>query len=242
MAKRGRGRRGRRGSPVWRVLKGVLLFGVAAIVLSVLWVAAHAFIPVGPTSLMMLRAHQGQTIERRWVRIEDVSPYLVTAVIAAEDTKFCAHPGFDVENIKKAIEEAKAGRRMRGASTLSQQTAKNVFLWPGRGWVRKGLEVWFTGLEELFWSKRRILEVYLNVAEWGDGNFGAEAAAKARFGKTARELNKGEAALLAAVLPNPAKWRVDPPGPYVRSRAGTLRARMDTVRAQGLDGCVLSEL
>lgn len=220
----------------WRAGRTSVLVFVG---LSVFWVLWYRFVPVTGTTQMGLRALQGQQIDRRWVSIDEVSPHLVRAVIAAEDTGFCSHPGIDVEGIRKALDEAEGGGRLRGASTISQQTAKNAFLWSGRDPVRKGLELWFTGLEELFWPKRRIMEVYLNVAEWGDGYFGAEAAAQARFGHGVSALTPTEASLLAAVLPNPQKWRVDPPGPYVASRARTLRARMATVRRSGLADCVL---
>jgi len=188
---------------------------------------------------MLQRKMSGDVIIHPWTRLENISPHLVTAVIAAEDTRFCLHNGIDFEAIDKAIAEAESGRRLRGASTISQQTAKNAFLWNGGGWVRKGGEAWMTVLIETFWPKRRIMEVYLNIAEWGDGHFGAEAAAQARFGKSARDLTQQEAALLASVLPNPHKWRVDPPGPYVTKRAGTVRMRMNQVRRDGLDACVL---
>ena len=205
---------------------------------SVLWVFALRFVPVPGTALMLMRSVEGQTVERDWARLDQVSPDLVRAIIAAEDTKFCTHHGFDVEQIKAAIEDTRDGKRLRGASTISQQTAKNVFLWPGRGFVRKGLEAWFTLLIETFWPKQRIMEVYLNVAEWGDGYFGAEAAAQGRFGKRADALTPYEASLLASVLPNPHDWHVAPPGPYVRGRSATLRARMNVVRRDGLDACI----
>ena len=207
--------------------------------LSVFWVGWHRFVPVEGTGLMGLRDLAGQDIRQSWVPIDAVSPEIVRAVIAAEDNKFCRHAGFDLGEMRAAFAEARAGGRVRGASTISQQTAKNVFLWPGGGYVRKGVEAWFTGLSELLWPKRRIMEVYLNVAEWGDGYFGVEAAAQARFGKSAAELTAAEASLLAAVLPSPQKWRVDPPGPYVAARARTLRGRMAQVRREGLADCVL---
>ena len=234
-------RRKRRPAPtlLGRALRAARTAALLFVGLSVLWVLWYRFAPVTGTTQMGLRQLQGQTIDRDWTPITEMSPHLVRAVIAAEDTGFCAHHGIDVEGIKKALGEAEGGGRLRGASTISQQTAKNAFLWSGRGPVRKGLELWFTGLEELIWPKRRIMEVYLNVAEWGDGHFGAEAAAQARFGKPASALTATEASLLAAVLPSPQKWRVDPPGPYVASRARTLRARMATVRRSGLADCVL---
>ena len=234
-------RRKRKAAPstLGRAVRAVRNAALLFVGLSVLWVVWYRFVPVTGTTQMGLRHLQGQEIDRDWTPIGEMSPHLVRAVIAAEDTGFCSHFGIDVEGIRKALDEAEGGGRLRGASTISQQTAKNAFLWSGRDPVRKGLELWFTGLEELIWPKRRIMEVYLNVAEWGDGHFGAEAAAQARFGKPASALNATEASLLAAVLPSPQKWRVDPPGPYVASRARTLRARMATVRRSGLADCVL---
>ena len=236
-------RRSRTAQPgrVARVLRGVRTGVLLFVGLSVFWVLWHRFAPVESTMLMGWRSLQGQEIRHAWVPLDEVSPEVVRAVIAAEDNKFCRHVGFDLGEIRAAVTEARAGGRVRGASTISQQTAKNVFLWPGRDLARKGLEVWFTGLAELFWPKRRIMETYLNVAEWGDGHFGIEAAARARFGKSARDLTAAEASLLAAVLPSPQRWRVDPPGPYVASRARTLRGRMAQVRREGRADCVLRD-
>lgn len=209
-----------------------------AFLASILWAGAYRFAAPPGTLLMVERKFSGEIIVHPWTPLEEISPHLVTAVIAAEDSRFCLHSGIDFNAIDKAMEEAEKGARLRGASTISQQTAKNAFLSNRGGWLRKGAEAWMTVLIETLWPKRRIMEVYLNVAEWGDGLFGAEAAAQARFGKSATDLNPREAALLAAVLPNPHKWRVDPPGPYVRSRAATLRARMGQVRRDELDACV----
>lgn len=206
---------------------------------SLLWVGAYRFAPPPGTLVMLDRKLGGDVIIHPWAKIEDISPNLIYAVIAAEDSRFCLHNGIDFSAIDAALDERKRGGKQRGASTISQQTAKNAFLWNGGGWARKGAEAWFTIVMETFWPKRRIMEVYLNVAEWGDGLFGAEAAAQARFGKSAKNLTKDEAALLAAVLPSPNKWRVDPPGPYVRGRASMLRKRMDRVRYDGLASCVL---
>ena len=197
--------------------------------------------PVPGTVLMAQRAIGGEQIKRNLVSIDDISPNLVLAVIAAEDTRFCQHTGLDRDAIEKAIDEYKRGKGLRGASTITQQTAKNVFLWNGGGFARKAVEAWFATFIDGMWGKRRVMEAYLNVAEWGDGIFGAEAAARARFGKSAAELTEREAALLAAVLPSPNKWRLDPPGPYVSQRAGTLQARMRVVRSEGLASCVLDE-
>lgn len=221
------------------VAKFAALAIVALIAASVLMVGIYRFAGPPGTFTMLERKLSGDVIIHPWAKLSDISPHLVYAVIAAEDSRFCTHAGIDFDAIEQALEEAENGGRRRGASTISQQTAKNAFLWNGGGWVRKGAEAWFTLVMEALWPKRRIMEVYLNIAEWGEGNFGAEAAAQARFGKSARDLTKEEAALLAAVLPNPHKWRVNPPGPYVRGRAATLRQRMDRVRIDGLAGCVL---
>ena len=198
-------------------------------------------VPIPGTVLMTQRAWEGETLRRKMVSIDDISPNLVLAVIAAEDTRFCDHNGVDPEAIEKAITEYQSGKGLRGASTITQQTAKNVFLWNGGGMARKLVEAWMAVFIDSMWGKRRVMEAYLNVAEWGDGIFGAEAAAQARFGKSAADLTEREAALLAAVLPSPNKWRLDPPGPYVSKRAGTLQARMRVVASEGLASCVLDE-
>lgn len=200
----------------------------------------HAVIPV-QGSLNMVMRPSGTVLRQDWVPIEQISPHLVHAVIAAEDSRFCTHDGIDFDAIQDAMSDNQAGGRRRGGSTLTQQTAKNVFLWNGGGYARKAIEAWFALYIDTIWSKRRIMEVYLNIAEWGDGVFGAEAAAQARFNKSANDLTRQEAALLAAVLPSPNKWRVDPPGSYVRSRAATLRQRAVVVANEGLDVCVLRE-
>jgi len=205
---------------------------------SIAWAGVYRFQTPPGTLLMVERSLSGDEINHSWTPLEDISPYLVTAVIAAEDTRFCLHNGIDFDAIDEAMEAAENGKRLRGASTISQQTAKNAFLWSHRSWVRKSAEAWMTLVIETLWPKRRIMEVYLNIAEWGDGLFGAEAAAQKRFGKSARNLTKNEAALLAAVLPNPHKWRVDPPGPYVRKRTRMLRGRMGQVLRDDLNGCV----
>ncbi|NQY12737.1 MAG: monofunctional biosynthetic peptidoglycan transglycosylase [Henriciella sp.] len=209
-----------------------------------MFVALHAYalilivLPVPGTANMAGRVMQGTTVYHTWVPIEEISPHLVRAVIAAEDTKFCQHPGIDIEAIQEAIDERERRGQLRGASTLTQQTAKNVFFWNGGGLARKGGEAWMAMFIDGFWGKRRVLEVYLNVAEWGDGLYGAEAAARGRFGKSAKDLTAFEAARLAAVLPSPNKWRVNPAGPYVRQRTATLQARMKTVQRDGLDACI----
>jgi monofunctional glycosyltransferase len=223
------------------LLQIAVLVGVVA---PVLWVLTYRVVQAPGTLLMTQRWLQGETIRHQNVKFSEMSPNIVRAVLAAEDTGFCTHDGFDM----KAIQEAYASNqkatnvakgKVRGGSTISQQTAKNLFLWPDRSFVRKGLEVYFTFITEHAWDKKRILEAYLNAAEWGDGVFGIQAAAKARFKVSAGELSPRQAALLAAVLPSPNKWSATAPGPYVRRRAATIEARMWGVRAQGLDACVL---
>ncbi len=208
-------------------------------------VAVHAyalilwFAPVPGTLNMAGRVVQGTDVYYSWTRLEDVSPHLVRAVIAAEDTRFCEHSGVDLDAIKTALDERVDSGRVRGASTLTQQTAKNVFLWNGGGYARKGAEAWMAVFIDGIWGKSRVLEAYLNVAEWGDGLYGAQAAAYGRFGKPASDLTEFESARLAAVLPSPNKWRVNPAGPYVQQRTRTILARMQVVTRDGLDHCVL---
>jgi monofunctional biosynthetic peptidoglycan transglycosylase len=206
---------------------------------AVLLVALYRFIDPPTTWTVTARALGGADVRRTPVPLAEVSPNLIRAVIAAEDSRFCSHNGFDTAAIRAAMADARRGERLRGASTISQQTAKNAFLFPGGGFPRKIVEAGFTVMIETAWPKRRIMEVYLNAAEWGDGLFGAEAAAQARFGKPASELTTREAALMAAVLPSPNHWRLDPPSDFVRSRARTLQARMGVVRRDGLAACVL---
>ncbi len=170
---------------------------------------------------------------RQWVGWNRISPYAALAVVAAEDQRFPDHHGFDVEAIQKALDAHDHGRRLRGASTISQQVAKNLFLWPGRSFVRKGLEAYLTALIELTWPKRRILEVYLNIVEFGDGVFGVEAASQRYFHKPAARLRPDEAALLAAVLPNPARFRVDRPSAYVQERRAWILEQMGQLGGVG---------
>ena len=198
------------------------------------------FAPVPGTANMAGRALQGTPLYHTWTPIEEISPHLVRAVIAAEDTRFCEHSGVDMDAIRTALDERETKGRLRGASTLTQQTAKNVFFWNGGGVARKAGEAWMAVFIDGFWGKERVLEMYLNVAEWGDGLYGAEAAAYGRFGKPASELTQFEAARLAAVLPSPNKWRANPAGPYVRQRTRTIQARMNVVERDALDACVLN--
>lgn len=226
---------------VWVFFKLAIRFALIAFVLVHVYALALRFLPTAGSILMVQRTFEGQDVKRDWKPIDKISPHLVRAVIAAEDAQFCTHEGIDMLAIEKAVQERERGRALRGASTITQQTAKNTFLWNGGGFARKGAEAWFAVFIDYTWGKRRVMEEYLNLAEWGDGLFGAEAAAQARFGKSARDLTEREAALLAAVLPSPNKWRVDPPGPYVSQRAGTLQARMRVVAGEGLAACVLGD-
>jgi monofunctional biosynthetic peptidoglycan transglycosylase len=224
----------RRGPGLGRRLLNILLFGLL-IVLGV--TLAYRFVPPPATFLMLQRAGENG-IRKDWRPLERIDADLVHAVVAAEDSRFCSHNGFDVEAIKKAMEANESSSRVRGGSTISQQTAKNVFLWPQRSWVRKGLEAGFTGLIEVAWGKPRIMEVYLNVVEWAPGVYGAEAAAQRWFGKSAANLTRTEAARLAAILPAPRRYKAAPPGPYVRRRAGRIAAAIQVVRDDGLSSCV----
>lgn len=228
-------REAREGSRLGRALTRLLGFLVIA---PLVWILLYAVAPAPGSPLMAIRAIDGAAIVNDWVEIERISPYLIAAVIAAEDTKFCAHSGFDFEAIDDALVHNERGGTVRGASTISQQAAKNAFLWPERSWLRKGLEAYFTFAIEMLWSKRRIMTVYLNLAEWGRGIFGAEAAARHYFGKSAANLSWREAALLAAVLPNPREWRANPAGPYVDERATLLEGRMRAVYGEHLFDCV----
>ena len=191
------------------------------------------FIPVYFTPLMFIRCFQqvaeGQsmTLHHHWVPIDEISDHLPVAVMASEDQRFLLHHGFDYNAIEKAAERnINGGKRKLGASTISQQTAKNVFLWPGRSWVRKGFEVYFTVLTELLWSKQRIMEVYLNSIEMGDGIYGADAVAEYHFGKKAEDLSRSDCALIAATLPNPRKFSSKNPGSYMRKRQRQILSNM----------------
>ena len=190
-----------------------------------------------PTSAFMMRERMVAPIALPLGRLtRNISPHVKVAVIAAEDQNFPAHHGFDLKSINDALEDRERGRRVRGASTISQQVAKNLFLWPQQSWVRKGLEAYFTVLIETLWPKQRILEVYLNVAEFGRGVFGVGAAADVYFHKRAARLNADDAALLAAVLPSPKRMRVNAPSHYVRSRQQWILGQM-----RGLGGVGVAE-
>lgn len=198
----------------------------------------YRFVPVPITPLMIIRCVEQKQdgkemkLKKDWVSYDEISPALPLAVVAAEDQLFLDHYGFDFNAIEKALknnEKKSKRKKMKGASTLSQQTAKNVFLWPSRTWVRKGFEVYFTGLIELFWSKQRILEVYLNVVEMGDGVYGAEAAAQHHFKRSASKLNREQSALIAACLPNPRKWSASKPTGYISGRQAWILRNMNNI-------------
>lgn len=217
-------------------LLGRLFAGL--VLMCLLWVLAYRWLGPPTTTLMVRDRLAGLEVRHEPVPLSAISIHLARAVIAAEDSNFCTHRGFDLAAIEKAMAANEAGGRLRGASTISQQTAKNAFLWPGRTWLRKGLEAWFTLLIEGLWGKARIMEVYLNIAEWGRGIYGAEAASRHHFGKSARDLTRAEAARLAAILPQPLTRDAARPGPFTRRHAATIQARMRVVANEGLDGCV----
>lgn len=209
-----------------RLLRALGIVLLAWLVLSWLVVLLLRFVPPWTSAVMverqlsaLLHGEHDFTLRHHWVPWRDISPYAGIAVVAGEDQKFPFHHGFDFQAIDQAIDAADDGRRLRGASTISQQTAKNLFLWSGRSWFRKGLEAYYTLLMETLWPKTRILEVYVNVAEFGDGIYGAQAAAKRHFGKDAGRLSAGESARLAATLPSPRRYSASRPGPYVQRRA-----------------------
>lgn len=217
----------------WRVPALLLL---AVFPASVAWAVAYRAIDPPLTPLMLIRDYQGEGRDFRWVPLGEIAPTLTRAVITAEDQKFCRHSGFDREALADAWQAYQDGVRAKGASTITMQTAKNLFLWPARSIVRKAAEAYFTVLLELFWPKRRILEAYLNVAEFGPGIYGAEAAARRFFGKPASALSATEAARLAAVLPNPRVYSAGAPSAYVLERSAVIRLRMGSVSTACVGG------
>lgn len=199
--------------------------------LSVAGVMYYRYAPVHMTPLMGIRIVQtvahGHVPEchHKWVPLEEMSPYMAVAVMASEDQNYLRHHGFDVSALRQVVSERASGKRFRGGSTISQQTAKNLFLWPG-GWVRKGLEAWFTMLLEMLWSKERIMECYLNSIEMGDGIYGLEAVAQQNFGCHASELSRSDCALIAATLPNPRRFSSKNPSPYMLKRQAWIKRQM----------------
>jgi len=236
----------RRRKPVARLLRGLWLALIGWVVVTVGVVVALRWIDPPFTSFMLqsrvaalFSERPGYDFDYQWRDWDQISPNAALAVVAAEDQKFPLHHGFDFKQIDKALQDRERGRRARGASTISQQVAKNLFLWPGQSWFRKGLEAGITVLIELAWSKQRILEVYLNLAEFGRGTFGVQAASHRFLHKDASRLTRADAALLAAVLPAPNRYRVDAPSGYVRRRQAWIERQMaslgGTGYVQGLD-------
>ncbi len=211
---------------VWKICIAFLIVSIGSVII-------YRWVPVPITPLMLIRAVEqmgdgkGVTMEHDWVPLKEISPKLQLAVLCSEDQNYLKHFGFDMGAIKKAMEENEEGKRIRGGSTITQQTAKNVFLWQGRSYLRKGLEAWFTLLIELFWSKERIMEVYLNSIEMGNGVYGAEAAAQHWFHKSAKKLTKDEAAAIAAILPNPLRLKANPASDYVSNRKAWIKQQMN---------------
>lgn len=212
-----------------RILLRIVIF---FLVVTVGFVFMFRWVPVPLTPLMVIRCLEQRSENREmvlkhdWVELDKISPRLQLAVVCSEDQNYLKHFGFDFGAIEKAVKDNGEGKTLRGASTISQQTAKNVFLWPGRSYLRKAFEVYFTLLIELIWSKERIMEVYLNSIEMGDGVYGAEAAARYWFHKSASQLNKDESAAIAAILPNPRKYVANPPGPYITKRKEWVKRQM----------------
>ena len=223
----------------WFAGRAIIWFVILSVTLTVL----YKFVPV-PVTITMIADPHG--FEKDWTSLNKIDRTMVDAVIAGEDAKFCTHSGFDGAAIEQAIERNAAnahrgGKRLRGGSTISQQTAKNVFLWQGQGWtryLRKGLEVWFTVLIENIWGKRRIMEVYLNVAETGIGTYGVEAAAQRYYRHSAVRLNRVEAARIAAALPAPKRRAVIDPAGFTRRHGNAIAARSGVVRNEAMDACV----
>jgi monofunctional biosynthetic peptidoglycan transglycosylase len=218
----------RRAPPRRRWLRRLLWLPVLSLVVTFLQVAPLRFIDPPTSAFMLWRqvdglGEEGFRLRQEWRDYDQISSHLPISVVAAEDQKFPEHHGFDLEAIDKALDSNARGGRVRGGSTISQQVAKNLYLWSGGGYFRKALEAWYTVLIELTWSKQRILEVYVNIAEFGDGVYGAEAAAQAFFGKPASALTAAESARLAAVLPNPKRYSARNPGPYVQRRAAWIQ-------------------
>ena len=215
--------------------------------ISIGWVVLARFVPVYVTPLMFIRtvealaAGEAPRNTKDWVSIDKISHNMVQAVVASEDNLFMQHHGFSVTDIEKAIKHNKKGKRIRGGSTISQQTAKNVFLWPKRSYLRKGLEAYFTVLIELFWSKERIMEVYLNVIEMGDGVYGVQAAAQTYFNKDALQLTKSQSALIAACLPNPRKYSASNPSSYIQRRKSKIVSLMGKIEQVDFDKKKLTE-
>jgi monofunctional biosynthetic peptidoglycan transglycosylase len=231
-------KRRRKGSLVGRVLGWIVKLVLALLIVSVLWVLAYRFVPPPITFTMIGNALAGRGIHKDWMPLDRIDPDMARAVIAGEDSGFCSHHGFDFTAIEKAYRHNEKGGRIRGGSTISQQTAKNAFLWQGGGYARKGVEAWFTFLIEHLWGKRRIMEVYLNLAETGIGTYGVNAGAQRYFGHDASAMSATEAARIAAVLPLPKSRGAIAPKGFTRRYGNTIAARMSAVGRDGLDACV----
>ena len=220
--------------PLWRVGLNWLSRGLGAVAgFYAVLVLLFSFVPPPINFYQLGEVWRLGGIDKDWVSWEEIAPVMGRSAVAAEDANFCNHWGFDMAAIRQAIEEGSN----RGASTISQQVTKNVFLWHGRSWVRKAMEAVLTPVVELVWSKERILEVYLNVAEFDEGVFGVQAAAQHHFGVDAKDLTAKQAAQLAAVLPNPAEYDAGEPGPFVRKRSGAIRSGAETIAADGRSAC-----
>ena len=218
-----------------RAITFLLKLAVYFLLITIAWVGIYAVVPPPVTATMIL---DNNGITKDWTSFSDISPNMARAVIAAEDGKFCSHNGFDTEAIQKAIERNAQGGRLRGGSTISQQVAKNAFLWQGGGFFRKGLEAYFTFLIETIWSKKRIMEVYLNIAETGIGTYGVQAGAQRYFNKDAKDLTGIEAARIAAALPSPKTRAVNGASGFTRRYGNTIAARINVVRNEKLDSCI----
>ena len=227
-----------KGSAIGRILRVLIKLVVAFVLLSVLWVLVYRFIPPPTTATMIADKIAGRGAVRDWMPIGEMDRDMVRAAIAAEDGKFCSHKGFDIDAIQDAMKRNASGGRIRGGSTISQQTAKTTFLWNGGGYARKGVEAWFTFLIENLWGKRRIMEVYLNNAETGLGTYGVNAASLRYFGHDASAMSATEAARIAAVLPLPKKRGAVAPKGFTRRYGNTISARINAVGRDGLDACI----
>ena len=230
-------RRRQRGLPA-RIAGWGIRIVLGFIVLSVLWVLLYRFVPPPITATMIGDVVGGRGLNKDWMSIDEIDRDMVRAAIAAEDSKFCQHDGFDLDAIEQAMQRNASGGRIRGGSTISQQTAKNAFLWQGGGYVRKGVEAWFTVLIEAMWPKRRIMEVYLNLAETGIGTYGVNAGSQRYYGHDADAMSRTEAARIAAVLPLPKKRGAIAPKGFTRRYGGSISARIGVVARDGLDACV----
>ena len=208
------------------------------VLVSIGWVAAYRFIPVPLTWPMARDAVAGHHVEREWVGLSDIAASVPRAAIGAEDARFCVHNGFDFNAMEAAALRNATGNELRGGSTISQQTAKNAFLWPGRSYIRKGLEAWFTLLIEVIWGKPRIMEVYLNIAEMGPGIYGVEAAAQHYFKTSAADLTQRQAARIAAILPQPIKRNAATPGRFVKRYARRIERSARYIGKEGIDSCL----